>query len=281
MSVPHDHRLANRFLHDLVRLAPAGSYLGTAPKVLRRPSKPNGRPTAIGSPCWSQTPIAAMERLARRVASTQDDFGYLSSFGADWTSKAAWRIGEQYVPLETMVRLTAMREPPVRAGKISELRADGAVLGLMADMDLARPGGENYPPDLEDALDVLNDLSPTLIEQCGRSLPTVWLFDRACYDIDTADELGRDLVAEIGDRCAAHGWTFDSPNSLTAWVRVPGTWSVLRQCLVTVVGGTGARISMDELHELVPVHVQRRSYSGPYMAPDDPWNVGLPGKEIE
>jgi hypothetical protein len=149
------------------------------------------------------------------------------------------------------------------------------VLGFMADVDLARPGGENYPPDLEDALDVLDDLSPTLIEQCGRSVPVAWLLNRPCFDIDTADELGRDLVAEIGDRCADHGWAFDSPNSLTAWVRVPGTWSVLRQCLVAIVGGTGQCIAFDELRELVPAHIQRRSYSGWYPDPGDPWIVGL------
>jgi hypothetical protein len=262
-------------MRGLMAVAPARAFLATAHKVLRRPSKPEGRPTGIGSVRWTQTPLASIEWLARRVADTQDDFPYLSGFGADWPVEACWHIGDQYVPLETMTRLAAMRVPPKRAGTIAELRAEGAVLGFMADVDLARPGGEDYPPDLEDALGILDDLSPTLVEMCGRGLPTAWLLDKPCFDIKVADELGRDLVTEIGDRCADHGWSFDSPVSLTAWFRVPGTWSALHQCLVTPVGGTGRRITLDELHELVPVHADRRSYGGWYLDPDDPWNVGL------
>jgi hypothetical protein len=277
MSVPHCSDVVNSFIRELALSAPQGSYLASGAKSLCRPAKPKGRPTGIDYVRWTPTPLAGVEHIARRVAATQDDFDYLSSFGPEyeWPAVACEHIADQRLPVETMTRLVVYRTSPEKAGTIKELRGNGAVLGFMADVDLARPGGQDYPPDLTDALDVLDDLSPTIVEQCGRSLPTAWILDRPCFDIDAADDLGRDLVAEVGDRCADHGWRFDSPVSLTAWLRVPGTWSVLRQCLVMIVGGTRQRLSMDELRELIPRHSRRRSYGGRYFATDDPWNVGL------
>src|SRR5262249_54546376 len=105
MSVPHRSGISNRFMRGLLDVAPTGPFLATAHKVLRRPPRPGGRPTGIGNAGWSQTPWASIESLARRVAATQDDFAYLSSFGPNWSSEACWHIGNQSLPLETMTRV--------------------------------------------------------------------------------------------------------------------------------------------------------------------------------
>jgi hypothetical protein len=213
-----------------------------------------------------------VEGRLRRIAQTQRDADYLLSFTGDVTGAARHLVGHRQ-PLEVLVRLAVVDEPITyadgrhRAGRVDEM---SAALGVMVDVDLARPGDDRPYADLDTALGVVEDYGPTAVLQCGPGLPCYWLFTEPA-DPYLAVELGRDLIHAIGARFAELGYAFDSPQPAVQWLRIPGTWSVRRQCLVEVVT-TGGRVDLEELGDLVPhVAEEEHSYSRHYVALDDPW----------
>jgi hypothetical protein len=278
MSLPYNRALCRLFLDELADLAPPRSYYGLAHKLLTPPDA-KGRVTRIDHFCWTRTPASEVERLLYGVAETNNDYRWLAGFPS-WREAARHLVGS-WLPLEVMVRLVVCDTPPTyedgrhRGGRLDDL---SAVVGLLVDVDLYRPEqpDRNYP-DLDTALGVIEDYSPSFTLQCGPGLPTGWLFTEP-QDPFEADQLGLDLVNDIGSRFEALGYTFDSPNAVGGWLRLPGTWSVRRQALVVPLH-IGARIDAVELGDLVPIGPRRPSYSSRYPDPDDPWNVGLPARD--
>jgi hypothetical protein len=279
--MPYNRAPCRSFLDELIELAPSRSRFGLAHKLLTPPDA-HGRITRIGDFAWTRTPYNEAHHMLYGLDRTQDDYAYLSGFGS-WP-EAARHLDGNWLPLEMMVRLAVCTTAPAdlplpvgsgrhRGGRLDELTA---VLGLVLDVDLERPDDARPYPDLDTALGVIDDYAPSFVLQCGPGLPVGWLFTEPQDPYD-ADQLGADLRHEVGKRFESLGYAFDSPNPVTAWCRLPGTWSVYRQCL-TIPVRIGPRIEVADLHELVPVGPRRSTYSGFYIDADDPWNVGLPGK---
>ena len=141
-----------------------------------------------------------------------------------------------------------------------------AIAGLWADLDYGTVGHKkaNYPPTLEQALEVIDSIlyPPTIVINSGHGLQPWWLFDKPwVFATDTdralAQKLARWWHQHLVDTLAEHGWGLDPTHDLSRVLRLPGTVNHKEDPVpVTIVTDAGPRREKYEYLDLVPIDFQ-------------------------
>lgn len=104
--------------------------------------------------------------------------------------------------------------------------------GLWLDLDFGEDGhkGKKYPPTLEDAVGLVNQmpLEPSYIVMSGNGIHAYWLFDEfLVFDESFTNDMAQDLSQRwnlLGIALAEENvWHMDSTHDLSRILRVPGT----------------------------------------------------------